>query len=358
MKAKTISRRDFLKLSGLALGSLAFTTAFPRASEQDLGLLARVTIKQIDVRSAPNDKAPIVGNRLRDQLIHIYSQLYPSDAPKHYNTLWYRVWGGYVHSAYLQIVKVIINEPVDEISEAGQLIETTVPYTTAYQYKNQEGWIPWRGSRLYYTTTHWATGIDEGPDGKPWYQITSELSKSEIYYAPAQHFRIIPPEEISPLSPNVPPEKKLIKVSIREQTLRALEYGEEIFKTKISSGIPGRNRPGELPTATPTGKFRIYAKMPNKHMGSITGNPDTSDNNGFSLPGVPWTSFFASPGGYAFHGTYWHNNFGFQMSHGCVNMRNEDAKWVFRWTTPVFEPEIKSQSDWTRTGYGTRVEIY
>jgi len=74
------------------------------------------------------------------------------------------------------------------------------------------------------------------------------------------------------------------------------------------------------------------------------------------LPGVPWTCFFAQ-GGYAFHGTYWHNNFGLQMSHGCINMRNADAKWLFRWTTPVFAEKIESPDDWEKTGFGTRVDI-
>ena len=45
------------------------------------------------------------------------------------------------------------------------------------------------------------------------------------------------------------------------------------------------------------------------------------------------------------------------MSHGCVNMRNQDAKWLFRWSTPVFPSEIKSHSDWERNGNGTQVEI-
>jgi hypothetical protein len=35
--------------------------------------------------------------------------------------------------------------------------------------------------------------------------------------------------------------------------------------------------------------------------------------------------------GHAFHGTYWHENFGAPMSHGCINMRTEEANWVFRW---------------------------
>ncbi|OQX62000.1 MAG: hypothetical protein B5M51_06740, partial [Anaerolinea sp. 4484_236] len=42
--------------------------------------------------------------------------------------------------------------------------------------------------------------------------------------------------------------------------------------------------------------------------------------------------------GVAIHGTYWHNNFGYPMSHGCINMRNQDAKWLYRWTTPPYDP--------------------
>jgi lipoprotein-anchoring transpeptidase ErfK/SrfK len=29
------------------------------------------------------------------------------------------------------------------------------------------------------------------------------------------------------------------------------------------------------------------------------------------------------------HGTYWHQNFGFPMSHGCVNYTITDAAWLF-----------------------------
>ena len=114
------------------------------------------------------------------------------------------------------------------------MIELTVPYTIAYQYNSWDGWFPWRGSRLYYDTTHWATGIEEGPDGKPWYQITSELTNTEVYYAPAIHFRTIAPEEITPISAGVPAERKHVEVSITDQILRAYEYGEEVFsKHKI-----------------------------------------------------------------------------------------------------------------------------
>ena len=57
----------------------------------------------------------------------------------------------------------------------------------------------------------------------------------------------------------------------------------------------------------------------------------------YELPGVPWTSFFTNAG-HAFHGTYWHDNFGTPMSHGCINMRTSEAKWLFRWSQPYPNP--------------------
>lgn len=354
-----ITRREFLKISGLASAGLAINPVFPFGGEQDHGMLARIAIKQVDLRAKPNDEASIVGNRFRDQLIHLYEEVRPLEAPKYFNNLWYRVWGGFIHSAHLQLVNVTMQEPTLSVPESGMLCEVTVPFTTAYQHNDRDGWYLWRGSRLYYETTHWATAVETGPDGEPWYQITSELSKSEKYYAPARHLRPIPPEEYSPIATDIPADKKRIEVSLAEQKLRAFENDQVVLETKISSGIPNsRLAPGELPTATPKGSFRIYAKQPAKHMGSITGNPDAEEYGGFSLPGVPWTCFFASPGGYAFHGTYWHNNFGLQMSHGCVNMRNEDALWLFRWSTPAYDQKIESPADWERRGNGTSVTIY
>jgi lipoprotein-anchoring transpeptidase ErfK/SrfK len=52
---------------------------------------------------------------------------------------------------------------------------------------------------------------------------------------------------------------------------------------------------------------------------------------GFYLPDVPYTMYFYE--GYGIHGTYWHNNFGHPMSHGCVNMRTSEAEWMFNWAS-------------------------
>jgi lipoprotein-anchoring transpeptidase ErfK/SrfK len=56
--------------------------------------------------------------------------------------------------------------------------------------------------------------------------------------------------------------------------------------------------------------------------------------------------------GVATHGTYWHTNWGTPMSHGCVNMRTEEAKWLFRWTTPVTPSDAIN-----KVGRGTRVTV-
>ena len=75
--------------------------------------------------------------------------------------------------------------------------------------------------------------------------------------------------------------------------------------------------------------------------GAGRGLPSTSEGiiqegPGYYLSDVPWVMFFYDE--YGFHGTYWHDNFGAPMSRGCVNLRTEDAEWLYHWAsvgTPV-----------------------
>ena len=105
--------------------------------------------------------------------------------------------------------------------------------------------------------------------------------------------------------------------------------------------------------ATPAGNFNIMVKLPSRNMS--TTSPLADDV--IPLVGVPWSSFFTSKG-HAFHGTYWHNNFGFPMSHGCVNMRNEDALWLFRWSQPTAGFDDINKSTLDVKGYGTPVDVH
>ena len=48
----------------------------------------------------------------------------------------------------------------------------------------------------------------------------------------------------------------------------------------------------------------------------------------YNVPDVPW-SHVLHRRGHAIHGTYWHNNFGTVMSHGCVNLPMDVAEWLY-----------------------------
>jgi lipoprotein-anchoring transpeptidase ErfK/SrfK len=349
---RAISRRDFLKLSALTLGSFAFSpNPYPR-DDRDIPDLpvARIAVdRQTAIYQEPREHSWVVRWTRQDELLHVFYTLTPPEGPA-YNPFWYRVSEGYIHSAYVQTVSHRYNTPLEFVPENGQLAEITIPYTQAYQYSTREGWQP--HFRLYYETTHWITDIVEGPDNQPWYQLTSEVTDFLINYVPATHLRPIAPEELTPISPDVPYEDKRIEVSLDRQFLSAFEGDQVVYGAKISSGLGNKDVP--IGTRTPTGRFHITSKSPSKHMGSLSasGAPGT-----YSLPGVPWTSFFIFETGVAFHGTFWHNNFGITMSHGCINMRNADAKWLFRWVTPQYDYPIQDRSGWDARGYGTRVFI-
>ncbi|MBI5619492.1 L,D-transpeptidase, partial [Candidatus Gottesmanbacteria bacterium] len=77
---------------------------------------------------------------------------------------------------------------------------------------------------------------------------------------------------------------------------------------------------------------------------------------GYYLPDVPYVMYFYL--GYAIHGTYWHNNFGHPMSHGCVNMRIEDAKTLFEWSSPQVTDTKAWSTNATSENAGTKVVIY
>ncbi len=346
-----VSRKGFLKLGALALSSLAFNP-FPPSPDDSFrpsGVIGRVTKDTVSVFEEPTwPQGVTVGYLRRDTLVNLYYSVTPESGPP-YNPVWHRIWNGYVHSAYIQKVKFRFNTPVSSLPTTGRLCEVTVPFTQIYQHTDEMGWQP--KSRLYYQSTHWGVGVDEGPDGKPWYRLYDELREDQ-YHVPAEHMRLIPDDELTPISPDVKPSRKRIEVSIQGQSLIAYEGDNVVLSTRISSGLNQRPDPNGIPWDTPRGEFNIQSKMPSKHMGDGDLASDGSD-----LPGVPWTQFFLTPPGNAFHGTYWHDNFGLQMSHGCVNMDTEEAKWLFRWTTPVYKMPITSHGDWEQRGMGTRVII-
>jgi len=346
---KPLSRRDFLKLGGLSIASLALKP-FPEPGlagnlPSDALSVVRVASDEITIYESPDFESDEVGTHKRDELLNVYKKVTSPYGPLH-NPRWYEIEGGYVHTGYLQPVETHLNEVVYNLPEGGQLAEITVPISLSFQNDVFYGWRPLY--RLYYKSVHWVKSIGYGPNGQPWYSIKDDLLPIS-YFIPATHMRLIPPEELTPLSPNVPAGKKSILVNRTTQKMFAFENGVEIFETTVSTGEP-YNKPGATgpSTITPLGDFYISIKMPVRHMGD--GNI-TDDIFAYELPGVPWVSYFYKTG-VAFHGCYWHDNYGTEMSHGCVNMKPEEAKWLWRWVTP--ESPVQ---DRVVSGFGTQVRV-
>jgi LysM repeat protein len=114
-----------------------------------------------------------------------------------------------------------------------------------------------------------------------------------------------------PAKPPVAGGAKWIDVNLSKQRLTAYQGNTPVFSALISGGLPR--------TPTVVGRFKINTKLRATRM----------RGPGYDLPNVPYTMYFYR--GYAIHGTYWHNNFGRPMSHGCVNMRTSDAAGLFNW---------------------------
>ncbi len=110
--------------------------------------------------------------------------------------------------------------------------------------------------------------------------------------------------------------ERWVDVDLTRQTFTAYEGDIPVMTTLISSGLP------QYPTVT--GQFRVWLRYESQTMDGRRLGYD------YYLEDVPYVMYFYQD--YALHGTYWHNNFGTPMSHGCVNMRIEDAEWLFNWS--------------------------
>lgn len=118
---------------------------------------------------------------------------------------------------------------------------------------------------------------------------------------------------------------KRIEVSLNEQRLRAYENNQLVYDFVVSTG--------KSSTPTPKGGFWPWIKLDSTTM---QGGSRTAGDY-YHFTGVPHVMYFYNENypkwmGYAIHGTYWHNNFGTPMSHGCINLTMQDAQKLYYWT--------------------------
>lgn len=338
-----LTRREFLKLA--SAGTLAFALKDLRvdrvlASSQPRQ--GRITWSGIPLYDAPAFNANKIHHFGNDQILEITSIDENGEPGNPYNSVWYQVNGeGYTYSGWIQPVETIYQKPKFDIPEKGQLGEITVPFSIT----RKEPYIYARnGHRIYYGTTHWVTKVIVTRDEKSiWYQIYDFYLRKHFYVA-SHDMRLIPNDELTLLSPGVPNEEKRIVVDLSTQLVTAFEGEKLVFSERCASGVRG--------TETPKGEFRTYHKGPSVHM---TNEGDAVENESvYSLPGVPWCAFFTGAGN-AFHGTYWHNDYGRPRSHGCVNLPSASAKFLYLWSQPV----VPSDEDYVhRPGEGTKTQIF
>jgi lipoprotein-anchoring transpeptidase ErfK/SrfK len=108
-------------------------------------------------------------------------------------------------------------------------------------------------------------------------------------------------------------ERRWIEINLSSQRLIAWEGGIPVYAVIISTG--------KASTPTPTGVFAIQTRQRTARMQGAD----------YDVPDVPYTMYYY--GGYAIHGAYWHNRFGTPVSHGCINVAVNHARWLFNWAT-------------------------
>jgi hypothetical protein len=110
---------------------------------------------------------------------------------------------------------------------------------------------------------------------------------------------------------------KWIETNLSQQRTY-LWNGNKKLKTYIVST-------GKDVTPTITGSYEIYMKRDHHDMKGY----DKIKKKDYVQPDVRYISYFT--GAYAYHAAYWHNAFGTQVSHGCINMKTAEAKYLYEW---------------------------
>jgi lipoprotein-anchoring transpeptidase ErfK/SrfK len=171
-----------------------------------------------------------------------------------------------------------------------------------------------------------------------WYRIGDEGAEEQ--YVHSQYVRVV---TTTARPKGVAPDEKWIAVNRAEQTVAAYQGDQMVFATLASTGLPWWQ--------TPDGTFRVWLK---RRIGDMTGGSPDGDYY-YLVEDVPWTMYFDGP--YALHAAYWHDDFGYEHSRGCVNLAPHDARWLFDWAdgqVPSGEPELFFGG----TNLGTWVHVY
>ena len=300
------------------------------------------------VREQPSVKAALVRSLNWGEVVPTLAQV-NGDGPSTYNPVWYQTPDGWIHSSMVQPSENTLNEALASVDPNGIWGEITVPIAEARAQADPKARVL---DRYYYGCIVRVIEVVAGSAGTPYYKIR-DGDGGGGFLLPAAQVRPISPEEFTPISGDVPLAAKRIEVNLRAQIATAYEHDQPVFTARVATGARFRVGGKTLNFGTIPGDHRIYLKIPGQRMvGGLAG-----DNDYYNLPGVSWVSYFTTSG-IAFHGAYWHNDFGNPRSHGCVNMLPEDAKWVFRWTMPNVDAATGTFTRIAKRNDGSFVKVF
>ena len=315
-----MDRREFLKISALAIAGamasrsplLAESTYAESPPPASLGRI--ISWYAQPVRETPKVRAEARDWKTRDTIIPLKAKV-EGEPPWPSNPIWYRTEDGYIHSAYVQPVEEQIQTKfVRRVIAPGLWAQVTVPVSGARWSPES----PYVMRKLYYENVFRIVAVVRDEHNRPWYQLQEGMTELGTGpYAPAWELRILSRRELKPIAPDV--KDKHIIINRSEQTLTCYQNGDEVFHTRVATGL--------YDTPTPRGEFNVLYK---RHTRRMTG---TINGDFYDLTGIPFPSYITHSG-VAIHGTYWHNDYGTPHSHGCVNVTPTAAKWIFRWVTP------------------------
>jgi hypothetical protein len=355
---RSLSRRDFIKLAGLGLGTLAFhpyrafdleylsrPQRLPDFPKSDI--IGRVVDPGIDLRNRPtNDpnQNTSIAKLDADTLVEWGRQVVGNVIGGLSNQRYVETPQGYIYSSVLQPTRNLPNTPIAEMpaGQQGFWAEVTVPLVNlAHEGSVASPWLQDHilfnfPPRLYYGQVVWIDRVRTS-NGFPEYRWNEDANghgygygaSGEYFWADGAAFRILTDADLAPISPDVDPNEKKIQASLDYQTLSCYEGNTEVYFCRISSGLKYDPETGQISDklATPVGNLLTHWKIISLNM--TAGN----FQSGYSTPAVPWSTMISGDG-ISIHGAFWHNAFGEKRSHGCINVTPEDAKWIFRWTTP------------------------
>lgn len=146
-----------------------------------------------------------------------------------------------------------------------------------------------------------------------WYQVASPPEQSLFLHSSfvMKQADILPVEKPAYAG-------RWVDVDLTNQVLTAYFGARPLMVAQTASGTPKN--------PTDKGNYPTFWRLASQRMQGD--NLFASDY--YNLDAVPYISYF-HPSGEAIHGAYWHDNFGAQLSHGCVNASLPTAQWVLTW---------------------------